>query len=109
MAGVLSPDILLTVSKGGRSMDMITLNNGVQMPAIGVWTYKSTKDDGTGLFWTQFARVIAIWIRRHSMKMRKSRQSRQGSGIPREEFFLTSKLNRNFLGYESAKMSSIQQ
>jgi diketogulonate reductase-like aldo/keto reductase len=85
-------------------MDMITLNNGVQMPAIGFGTYKSTTDDG----YQVVLDAIRVGYRHLDTAALYENEEDVGravreSGIPREEFFLTSKLNRNFLGYESAK------
>ncbi len=85
-------------------MKEIQLNNGVNIPVIGFGTYKSTVDDGY--------RVISDAIRagyRHldtaALYENEEEVGRAvtESGIPREEFFITSKLRRNCLGYESTK------
>ena len=82
----------------------ITLNNGVSIPQIGFGTYKTTVQDGY--------RIILDAIRAgythldtaaiYGNEEETGRAVRE-SGIPREEFFITSKLNRNRLGYENTK------
>lgn len=82
----------------------IRLNNGVEIPAIGFGTYKSTESDGY--------KVVLDALRcgyRHldtaalyENEEEVGRAIRE-SGIPRHEIFLTSKLRRNDLGYQEAK------
>ena len=85
-------------------MKNIVLNNGVKIPNIGFGTYKSTVENGS--------RVILDAIRagyRHldtAALYENEEEVGEGwkeSGIPRDEFFITSKLRRNCLGYDSTK------
>lgn len=85
-------------------MKMVTLNNGVKMPGIGFGTYKSTNTDG----YTVVMDAIRAGYRLLDTAKVYQNEEEVGravaeSGIPREDFFLTSKLDRNRLGYENAK------
>ena len=85
-------------------MKEVVLNNGVKIPVIGFGTYKSTIDEGF--------RVISDAIKagyRHLdtaalyENEEEVGQALSESGIPRSEFFITSKLRRNCLGYDNTK------
>ena len=85
-------------------MKEVVLNNGVKIPVIGFGTYKSTIDEGF--------RIIADAIKagyRHLdtaalyENEEEVGQALSESGIDRKEFFITSKLRRNCLGYENTK------
>lgn len=85
-------------------MKSVILNDGNKIPEIGFGTYKST--DGSG--YEVILDAIKAGYRSLDTAQLYENEEEVGravkeSGIPREEFFLTSKLNRNLLGYESAK------
>lgn len=85
-------------------MRTVRLNNGVEIPVIGFGTYKATGDDG----WKVVLEAIEAGYRHLDTAMLYENEQDVGraakeSGIPREEFFITSKLNRNRLGYQRAK------
>ncbi len=82
-----------------------TLNNGVEIPQIGFGTYKSTANTEG---WKVVAEAIDVGYRHLDTAMLYQNESDVGravkeSGIPRQDFFITSKLNRNRLGYQSTK------
>ncbi len=81
----------------------ITLNNGVLMPQIGFGTYKADREDPQVL-----QEAIACGYRHLDTASLYGNEAWVGqavreSGLPRQEFFLVSKLNRNQLGYDQAK------
>ena len=85
-------------------MKNVVLNNGAEIPVIGFGTYKSTIDEGF--------RVISDAIRagyRHLdtaalyENEEEVGQALSECGIARSEFFITSKLRRNCLGYDNTK------
>lgn len=85
-------------------MKTVILNDGNKIPEIGFGTYKST--DGSG--YEVILDAIKAGYRSLDTAQLYENEEEVGravkeSGIPREEFFLTSKLNRNLLGYDSAK------
>lgn len=85
-------------------MHNIELNNGVMIPAIGYGTYKATNQDGYSVI---LDAIRAGYRHLDTAKVYENEEevgrAVRESGIPREEFFLTSKLDRNLLGYENAK------
>lgn len=85
-------------------MHNIELNNGVMIPAIGYGTYKATNQDGYSVI---LDAIRAGYRHLDTAKIYENEEevgrAVRESGIPREEFFLTSKLDRNLLGYENAK------
>lgn len=86
-------------------MKYIKLNNGVEIPQIGFGTYKSTTNTEG---WKVVAEAIDAGYRHLDTAMLYRNEGDVGravkeSGIPRQDFFITSKLNRNCLGYQSAK------
>ena len=85
-------------------MKSVKLNNGTAIPAIGFGTYRSTVDSGYQIV-TDAIRAGYRHLDTASLYENEEDVGRaiSESGIPREEFFLTSKLGRNFLGYEQTK------
>lgn len=82
----------------------IRLNNGVDIPIIGFGTYKTTVKDG----YKVISDAISVGYRHLDTAALYENEEDVGkaireSGIPREEFFVTSKLARYALGYENAK------
>ncbi len=85
-------------------MKNILLNDGNLIPEIGFGTYKSTEDAG---YEVVLNAVKAGYRLLDTAKVYENEEDvakaiRQ-SGIPRDEFFITSKLDRNLLGYDSAR------
>lgn len=83
-------------------MDSFTLINGVQLPAVGFGTYlTSERDDGT------IAAALAAGYRHFDTASFYGTEQALGdalrsSGIARSKLFLTSKLWKTEMGYESA-------
>ena len=80
------------------------LNNGVTIPDIGFGTYKSTTNEG----YRVIGDAIKAGYRHLDTAALYENEEEVGlavkkSGISRSEFFITSKLQRNCLGYDSAK------
>ncbi len=85
-------------------MKEIKLNNGVMIPQIGYGTYKSTTEDG----YQVVLEAIRAGYRHLDTAALYENEEDVGraireSGIPREDFFITSKLARYALGYENTK------
>lgn len=85
-------------------MKNVTLNNGVLIPEIGFGTYKATVSDG----YRAVSEAIEAGYRHLDTAALYENEEEVGravreSGIPREEFFITSKLARYALGYENTK------
>lgn len=86
-------------------MKELTLNNGVKIPIIGFGTYKATNAaEGYRIV----SEAIEVGYRHLDTAMIYKNEEEVGravreSGIPREEFFITSKLDRDHLGYENTK------
>lgn len=85
-------------------MKDIILNDGNRIPDIGFGTYKATSEDGY--------RVILDAIKAgyrliDTAKIYENEEcvgrAVKESGIPREEFYITTKLDRNMLGYDNAR------
>lgn len=86
-------------------MKDIILNNGLAIPQIGFGTYKSTLNGGGSKV---ILEAIRAGYRHLDTAALYENEEEVGeavvqSGIARSEFYLTSKLNRNFLGYDSAR------
>ncbi|MCR5098886.1 MAG: aldo/keto reductase [Lachnospiraceae bacterium] len=85
-------------------MKEIRLNNGVTIPQIGFGTYKATTADGYEVVLDAIRSgyrhldTAALYENEEDV----GRAVRE-SGIPRDEFFITSKLARYALGYENTK------
>ncbi len=85
-------------------MQKVTLNNGVEIPAIGFGTYRSTDRDGHKVILD----AIRAGYRLIDTAMNYGTEPDVGRalaecGVPREEFFVTTKISRNHLGYENCK------
>lgn len=85
-------------------MENIILNDGNSIPMIGFGTYKSTTESG---YEVVFDAIKAGYRLLDTAKVYENEEdvgrAVRASGIAREEFFITSKLDRNMLGYENAK------
>ncbi len=86
------------------AMKTVILNDGNKIPEVGFGTYKSTDNSG----YEVILNAIRAGYRSLDTAQLYDNEEEVGravkeSGLPREEFFLTSKLNRNLLGYDSAK------
>lgn len=82
----------------------IILNDGNKIPMVGFGTYKAT--DGTG-YEVVLDAIKAGYRLLDTAKVYENEEdvgrAIKKRGIPREEFFITSKLDRNMLGYKNAK------
>ena len=92
--------------QGGTIMDYITLNNGVKMPQLGYGVYQTPAED------TERCVSDAIKIGYRSVDTAQAYGNEAGvgaaiakSGLPREEFFITTKVWISNAGYEKAKAS----
>lgn len=84
--------------------DTYTLNNGVKIPCVAFGTYKAATGDNVGIL----KEAVASGYRYFDTASFYGTESYLGqavkeSGIPREEFFITSKLWKDEMGYEGAK------
>ena len=86
-----------------------TLNNNVKMPQLGFGVYQTPIDE------TKHAVLDAIEVGYRSFDTAQAYQNEEGvgqaikeSGLPREEFFITTKIWISNAGYEKAK-ASIQE
>ena len=91
-------------------MQNYTLSNGVQIPAIGFGTWQ-TPDDETGI--SAVKNALQYGYRHIDTAQGYQNEEAVGkavrdSGIPREEIFITSKLNNPNHGYDKA-MESFEQ
>ena len=87
-------------------MKNIILSNGVEMPEIGFGTWQLTGEAG----YRAFREAIEVGYRHFDTAESYDTEIELGqairdSGIPREEFFITSKLPGEFKAYEIAKAS----
>lgn len=90
-------------------MEYVTLNNGIKMPKLGYGVYQTPAEE------TQRAVADAIRIGYRSIDTAQAYQNESGvgraldaSGLPREEFFITTKVWITNAGYEKAS-NSIQE
>lgn len=85
-------------------MRKMTLNDGNKIPMIGFGTYKSTHELGYKVI---LDAIKAGYRHLDTAKLYENEEdvarAIKESGVPREELYITSKLERNSLGYESAK------
>ena len=84
--------------------DCYTLNNGMQIPCLGFGTYKSAENNDVSVL----KRAIEAGYRYFDTASFYFTEESHGqavkeSGIPREEFFIVSKLWKTEMGYENAK------
>lgn len=90
-------------------MEYVTLNNGIKMPKLGYGVYQTPAEE------TQRAVADAIRIGYRSIDTAQAYRNESGvgralaaSGLPREEFFITTKVWITNAGYEKAR-NSIQE
>jgi diketogulonate reductase-like aldo/keto reductase len=91
---------------GGIHMDYVTLNNGVKMPKLGYGVYQTPVED------TKRCVLDAIKVGYRHIDTAQAYGNEAGvgdalaeCGIPREEFFITTKIWISNAGYENAKKS----
>ena len=84
-------------------MEHVTLNNGIKMPKLGYGVYQTPPED------TQRCVLDAIDVGDRSIDTAQAYGNEEGvgaaiaeSGLPREEFFLTTKVWITNAGYEKA-------
>lgn len=87
-------------------MEYVTLNNGIKMPQLGYGVYQTPPED------TKRCVLDAIEVGYRSIDTAQAYYNEEGvgaalaeSGLPREEFFLTTKVWITNAGYEAAKAS----
>ena len=87
-------------------MEYVTLNNGIKMPKLGYGVYQTPPED------TKRCVLDAIDVGYRSIDTAQAYYNEEGvgaalaeCGLPREEFFLTSKVWITNAGYEKAKAS----
>lgn len=87
-------------------MEYVTLNNGIKMPKLGYGVYQTPAED------TKRCVLDAIQIGYRSIDTAQAYGNEAGvgealkaSGLPREEFFITTKVWITNAGYEKAKAS----
>ena len=87
-------------------MEYVTLNNGIKMPMLGYGVYQTPPED------TKRCVLDAIEVGYRSIDTAQAYNNEEGvgaalaeSGLPREEFFLTTKVWITNAGYEKAKAS----
>lgn len=87
-------------------MEYVTLNNGIKMPKLGYGVYQTPPED------TKRCVLDAIEVGYRSIDTAQAYGNESGvgdaiaeCGLPREEFFLTTKVWITNAGYESAKAS----
>ena len=90
-------------------MDYVTLNNGIKMPQLGYGVYQTPPED------TKRCVLDAIEVGYRSIDTAQAYNNEAGvgdalaeSGLPREEFFLTTKVWITNAGYEKAKASILE-
>ena len=83
-----------------------TLANGVEIPAVGFGTYKAAADNDEAIISEAIRQgyrhldTAAFYFNEEAVG-----KAVRESGVPREEFFLTSKVWRDRLGYDSTPVS----
>ena len=87
-------------------MEYVTLNNGIKMPKLGYGVYQTPAED------TRRCVLDAIDVGYRSIDTAQAYYNEEGvgealaeSGLPREEFFLTTKVWITSAGYEKARAS----
>lgn len=90
-------------------MEYVTLNNGIKMPKLGYGVYQTPPED------TKRCILDAIEIGYRSIDTAQAYYNEEGvgaaleeCGLPREEFFLTTKVWITNAGYEKAKASILE-
>lgn len=87
-------------------MEYVTLNNGIKMPKLGYGVYQTPAEDTNAVYQMPLRLVI------RSIDTAQAYYNEEGvgdalaeCGLPREEFFLTTKVWITNAGYEKAKAS----
>ena len=84
--------------------DCYTLNNGVNIPCIGFGTYNAENTDNAAIVRTAIEAGYRYFDTASLYKTEEVLgQAIKDSGIPREDFFIVSKLWIDEMGYENAK------
>lgn len=90
-------------------MEYVTLNNGVKMPKLGYGVYQTPLED------TERCVLEAIQVGYRSIDTAQAYANEEGvgnalakCGLPREEFFITTKVWISNAGYEKAKASIME-
>lgn len=84
--------------------DCYTLNNGMKIPCLGFGTYKSAENNDVTVLKTaieagyRYFDTASFYFTEEALG-----QAIRESGIPREEFFIVSKMWKTEMGYENAK------
>ncbi len=85
-------------------MREIVLNDGNKIPDVGFGTYKATNESG---YEVVLDAIRAGYRLLDTAKVYENEEdiarAIKESGLPRQEFYITSKLDRNMLGYDNAK------
>lgn len=94
------------MNKGGYNMEYVTLKNGVKMPKLGYGVYQTPPEE------TEKCVLEAIQTGYRSIDTAQAYGNEEGvgntlakCGLPREEFFITTKVWISNAGYEKAKAS----
>ena len=86
--------------------DTYTLNNGMQIPCIGFGTYKAADGNDVTILKNaieagyRYFDTASFYFTEEALG-----QAIRESGIPREEFFIVSKMWKSEMGYENAKQA----
>ena len=84
--------------------DTYTLNNGVKIPCVAFGTYKAAQGDNVEILKTAIESGYRYFDTASFYGTEKYLgQAVRESGIPREEFFIASKMWKDEMGYEEAK------
>ncbi len=90
-------------------MEFVTLNNGVKMPKLGYGVYQTPPEE------TERCVLEAIQVGYRSIDTAQAYGNEEGvgnalakCGLPREEFFITTKVWISNAGYEKAKVSILE-
>lgn len=85
-------------------MREIVLNDGNKIPDVGFGTYKATNESGYEVILDAIRAGYRLLDTAKVYENEKDvARAIKESGITRQEFFITSKLDRNMLGYDNAK------
>ncbi len=86
--------------------DCYTLNNGMQIPCMGFGTYKAAEGNDATVIKTaikagyRYFDTASLYYTEEALG-----QAIKESGIPREEFFIVSKMWTDQLGYDKVKIA----
>lgn len=89
--------------------DTYTLNNGVKIPCVAFGTYKAAQGDNVEILKTAIGSGYRYFDTAsfYGTEVYLG-QAIKESGIPREEFFITSKMWKDEMGYEGAKEAFVR-